>query len=89
MKKMRRKQISSHAQANVDLERDYLPEHNGRFARVAAKPEDYHRRAPELDRIFRLETERTVSEDWVVRYGNRFFQLLAPGRHCAPAEGEV
>jgi hypothetical protein len=80
VKKLRRKQISSQAQANVYLERDYLPEHNGRFARVAAKPEDYHRRAPrasELDRIFRLERERTISEDWVVRYENRFFQLAS------------
>jgi hypothetical protein len=86
----RRKQISSHAQANVYLERDYLPEHNARFARVAAKLEDYHRRAPravELDRIFRLERERTISEDWVVRYENRFFQLAS--RQYAPAEGKV
>src|SRR6202047_135509 len=70
VKKLRRKQISSHAQANVYLERDYLPEHNGKFTRVAAKLEDYHRRAPratELDRIFRVERERTISEDWVVR----------------------
>jgi transposase len=90
VKKMRRKQISSHAQANVYLERDYLPEHNGRFTRVAAKPEDYHRRAPratELDRIFRVERERTISEDCVVRYENRFFQLES--RHYAPAEGKV
>jgi transposase len=90
VKKLRRKQISSHTQANVYLQRDYLPEHNRRFARVAAKPEDYHRRAPRaaaLDRIFRLERERTISEDWVVRYENRFFQL--ENRHYAPAEGKV
>jgi hypothetical protein len=90
VKKLRRKQISSQAQANVYLERDYLPEHNGRFARVAAKPEDYHRRAPratELERIFRVERERTISEDWVVRYENRFFQLGS--RPYAPAEGKV
>jgi transposase len=90
VKKLRREQISSHAQANVYLEQDYLPEHNGRFARMAAKPEDYHRRAPratELDRIFRLERERTISEDWVVRYENRFFQLAR--RQNAPAEGKV
>src|SRR6202795_1510814 len=68
VKKLRRKQISSHAQANVYLEREYLPEHHRRFARVAAKAEDYHRRAPrtiELDRIFRLERERRISQDWV------------------------
>ena len=90
VKKLRRKQISHHAQANVYLEREYLPEHNGRFARVAAKPEDYHRRAPratEWDRIFRIERERAISEDWVVRYENRFFQLES--RAYAPAEGKV
>jgi transposase len=92
VKKLRRKQISSHEQANVYLQREYLPEHNRRFARTAAKPEDYHRRAPraaELDRIFRLESERTISEDWVVRYDNRFFQLEPQGRHYAPAQGRV
>src|SRR3989442_9275921 len=81
VKKLRRKEISSHEHANVYLEREYLPEHNRRFARTPARPEDYHRRAPratELDRTFRLESERTISEDWVVRYDNRFFQLEPP-----------
>lgn len=92
VKKLRRKEIRSHEVANVYLEREYLPEHNRRFARTAAKPEDYHRRTPrtaELDRIFRLESERTVSEDWVVRYDNRFFQLQPQSHHYAPARGEV
>jgi hypothetical protein len=92
VKKLRRRQISSHEAANVYLEREYLPEHNRRFARTAAKPEEYHRGAPraaELDRIFRLESERTISEDWVVRYDNRFFQLQPQSRHYAPAQGKV
>src|SRR5438309_6089582 len=92
VKKLRRKQITSCEQANVYLERDYLPEHNRRFARAAAKAEDYHRRAPRaaaLGRIFRLETERTISNDWVVRYQNRFFQLERQSRHYAPAQGQV
>jgi transposase len=92
VKKLRRRQISSHEQANVYLGREYLPEHNLRFARAAARPENYHRRAPraaELDRIFRLESERTVSDDWVVRYGNRFFQLQRQSAHYAPARSVV
>jgi hypothetical protein len=92
VKKLRRKQISNHAAANVYLEREYLPEHNRRFARVAAKAENYHRRAPraaELERIFRLESERTTSEDWVVRYDNRFFQLEPHGHHYAPSQSKV
>jgi hypothetical protein len=92
VKKMRRKQIASHAEANAYLEAEYLPEHNQRFARVAARPQDYHRRAPraaELDKIFRLERGRTISDDWVVRYENRFFQLEPQSRHYAPARGQV
>ncbi len=92
VKKLRRQQIASHEVANVYLERDYLPEHNRRFARVAAKAEDYHRRAPraaELDRIFCLENERTISNDGVVRYQNRWFQLAPQSRARASAQDQV
>ncbi len=43
MKKLRRKETSSDEVANVYLEQEYLPEHNEKFARAAAKSEDYHR----------------------------------------------
>ena len=92
VKKLRRKQIPSHEVANVYLRREYLPEHNRRFARAAARPEDYHRRAPraaELDRIFRLENERTIGNDWVVRYANHYFQLEPQSHHYAPARSKV
>jgi hypothetical protein len=92
VKKLRRREIHSHEAANVYLEREYLPEHNQRFARAAARPEDYHRRAPraaELERIFRLESERTVSDDWVVRYDNHFFQLEPQSGHIVPARSKV
>src|SRR6266566_574356 len=92
VKKLRRKEIANSEAANVYLETEYLVEHNGRFARAAAKAEDYHRRAPraaELDRIFRLESERTISEDWVVRYDNRFFQLEPQSRDYAPAQNKA
>jgi hypothetical protein len=92
VKKLRRKKIATHAQANAYLEAEYLGEHNRRFARAAARPEDYHRRAPraaEWDKIFRLESERVISEDWVVRYDNRFFQLEPASRNYAPARAKV
>jgi len=92
VKKLRRKQIGSHGEANAYLEEEYLPEHNRRFGRAAARREDYHRRAPgaaELDKIFRLESERVISDDWVVRYENRFFQLEPASRNYAPARGKV
>src|SRR2546422_3275873 len=92
VKKLRRQQIATHAQANAYLEAEYLPEHNRRFARPAARGEDYYRRAPgaaELGKIFRLESERVISDDWVVRYDNRVFQLEPESRHYAPARGKV
>ena len=60
------------------LQQEYLEQHNARFARQAASPRDYHRKAPgarELAEVFCLETERSISNDWVVRYENRYFQL--------------
>jgi transposase len=92
VKKMRRKKIRTHEQANLYLQREYLPEHNGRFRCGAAEAEDYHRRAPsamELREVFRLESERVVSNDWVVRYDNRLFQVQAQSRKYAPAQGKV
>jgi hypothetical protein len=90
VKKLRRRGIVSHEAANVYLRKEYLPEHNKRFARRPARPEDYHRRVPrgaELDGIFRLENERVMSEDGVVRYANRYFQL--DGRSGVPAQSKV
>jgi transposase len=92
IKKMRRKKIGRHAEANEYLQREYLPEHNGRFRQAAAEAEDYHRRAPsaaELREVFRLETERVIGNDWVVRYDNRLFQVQAQSRKYAPAQGKV
>lgn len=36
-----------------------------------------------------MESERTISDDWVVRYDNRWFQLEGQGRYYAPAQGKV
>jgi hypothetical protein len=83
---------ATHAEANAYLEAEYLPEHNRRFARAASQGEDYHRRAPgaaELDKVFRLETPRTVSDDWVVGYDNWFFSLEPQSHHYAPSQGQV
>lgn len=78
IKKMGRQKIRTHQAANEFLQHQYLADHNARFARVPAKPQDYHRKAPhaaELEQVFCLETERSISNDWVVRYENRYFQL--------------
>ena len=78
VKKLRRQGIHEDAAANAYLARHYLPALNLRFAKNPAQPQDYHRPRPssaELDRVFRLQSERWVSNDWVVRHHNRYLQL--------------
>ena len=92
VKKLRRKKIQSYEAANEFLEKEYLPEHNRRFSCAAAAAEDYHRAKPsrvEMDEVFRLENERVIGNDWVVRYENRYLQVKRGGRQYAPAKSKV
>jgi hypothetical protein len=92
IKKMRRKGIGSYEAANAYLEKEYLPEHNRRFACAAASPEDYHGRKPtarELRDIFRLETERAISNDWVIRHNGRSLQLQPGQRRYGPTQSKA
>jgi len=78
VKKLRRRSISDHAAANRFLATEYWVEHNQRFARPPTSSDDFHVAVPrgvKLDAVFRLAQARTVSNDWVVRYANRYFQL--------------
>jgi len=91
VKKLRRLAISGASPANVFLETTHWADHNARFAQAPASAEDFHRRAPSrtaLDTIFQIETARVVSNDWVVQYHARHFQL---GRQSAyaPARSTV
>jgi hypothetical protein len=91
IKKLRLKGIRDHAAVNAYLERDYYPGHNARFARTPASEEDFHLPVPRglhLDEVFRLETEHTIGNDWVVRADNRFYQVERQSRY-APARSHV
>ncbi len=91
VKKLRVKGISEYGHANEFLG-PYLAEHNARFARPAAEAADYHGRQPtaeQLGRILRLEHERTVSNDWVIRHHGRWFQLERGGGPYAPRQRKV
>jgi transposase len=92
VKKLRRRGIRTYQGANHYLEAEYLAEHNRRFARPAARSENHHRAAPssqELDEIFRVESERHVSNDWVVRYQGRTLQLLPPSSRYGPRDSQA
>jgi hypothetical protein len=91
VKKLRRLGIADATAANAFLETTYLPEHNARFARAAAASDDFHRRTPSrvtLDRVFQLEETRVLSNDWVIRYDTRYFQVARQSGQ-APARSTV
>jgi transposase len=101
VKKLRRRGIADLETANTFLATAYWADHNRRFAQAPASSDDFHVARPRglrLDTVFRLEEPRTVSNDWVVRYANRHFQLerqsgVAPARStvvvCESVEGRL
>jgi transposase len=92
VKKMRRKKIATHEAVNEYLEQEYCDDHNRRFAVDAASDVDYHLPQPgakQLREIFRLETERSLGNDWVARHDNRFYQVEGQSRTYAPAKSKV
>jgi hypothetical protein len=91
VKKFRRLGIGDVETANAFLETVYWADHNRRFAQAPAAADDFHVAVPRgvrLDQVFRLEEKRTVSNDWVVRYDNRWLQLERQSR-LAPARSTV
>lgn len=92
VKKLRRQGIRSYEATNEYLEAEYLPEHNQRFAREAARAENYHVKTPSaamLREVFRLETERWISNDWVVQYRGHFLQLQPQSRRYGPTKAKA
>jgi molybdenum-dependent DNA-binding transcriptional regulator ModE len=92
VKKLRRQQIAGLEEADRYLQEVYCAQHNARFAVAAAAPEDFHLPSPgrkKLQEVFRLERERVLSNDWVVRDENRFYQVARQSQHHAPAKSKV
>jgi len=87
VKKLRRKGIRTHAEATATWGK--------RTARSTMLATRSRRRLPgrspappgarKLGKIFRLETERVLSNDWVVQHEKRFYQVERQSRHHAPA----
>jgi transposase len=80
VKELRLAKATTAEQANEVLAR-LLPAHNRRFAKEAKDSSDAHRSlglGHDLDAILSIQSERTVSNDYVVRFANRFYQLLPP-----------
>jgi Helix-turn-helix domain len=80
VKELRLAKAKTCAQAN-DVLKQLVPEHNRRFGRRPREITDAHRvLGPEhqLKAILSIQEQRVVSNDYTIRYKNRFYQLLKP-----------
>jgi transposase len=78
VKELRLKGISTIAEANRFLEKTYLPKMNKKFSRPPSDTADAH--VPlgneSMKNIFCFLYERTISNDYVIRFEKRLFQIL-------------
>jgi len=83
VKELRLAGISTIEEANRHLVQTYLPKINEKFAKEPLRPEDAHvplTTPTSLDDIFSYETPRVVSNDYVVSYKRRLFQIKRTAR---------
>jgi hypothetical protein len=79
VKELRLAGISTMEAGNVFLRSTYIDDHNARFALEPASPANAHRpllSEHRLDQILSLRTERSLFNDYTLRFQNRFFQLF-------------
>jgi Winged helix-turn helix len=80
VKELRLAGVTSCEGGNTELER-LLPAHNRRFSKPARRADDAHRPlgpGHDLAAVLSIQEERVVSNDYVVRFGNRHYQLRKP-----------
>jgi len=79
VKELRLARIATLPAANQFVDQVYLPAHNAQFAVAPANPIDAHRpllKRHRLAEILSWRTERTLLNDFTLRYEHQFFQLL-------------
>lgn len=77
VKEMHLRGITTIEQANTFLENEYLPRHNARFECLPKNPVDLHvpHHGKPLEDVFTIVAQRTVANDWTVRYRNKLLQI--------------
>lgn len=93
VKEMRLKNIKDQESANRFLKEKYLRDHNTRFAVEAQHSGDAHRSLTEelrkrLPSIFSIQSKRTVTNDFTLRFKSQWYQLAAQQR-IAVYRGDV
>lgn len=90
VKELRLEGIKDILSANAFLV-DYVETLNDKFSVEPCSPVDFHHSVPEgldLRNVFCMEETRIISNDGVVRYNNRFFQIV-PQSHLPPAKNKI
>ena len=80
VKELRLAGISDMAAANEFLDAVYITKHNTKFAVAPASPVNVHRaplKTHKLDEILCVKLDRTLGNDYTLRYKNRFLQITA------------
>lgn len=78
VKELRLAGISDMAAANKFLETVYIAKHNGKFAVAPASRLNAHRpllKTHRLDEILCVKLNRTLANDYTLRFDNKFFQV--------------
>jgi len=80
VKEMRLAKINTIAAANIFLEEVFIPKFNKQFAVVPKKAANLHRRltgqqTTELSGIMAVQSERTINNDYTVRFRGNYYQL--------------
>ena len=80
IKELRLAGISTIEEANQFVEKIFIPKFNDKFAVCPQKKGDLHKpltkwEKDNLDKIFSIQTKRTVSNDFTVRHQGKWYQL--------------
>jgi hypothetical protein len=80
VKELRLRGISDIDRANEFLEQEFIPMFNQKFSVLVQKKGDLHKKLTKidkenLDRIFSIQENRVVNNDFTIRYENKWFQL--------------
>src|SRR5258706_3261718 len=81
VKEMRLAKVRTRAEANALVRKQLIPQYNRRFTVRPARDTDAHRGLAgmrDLAAILCPQEQRSVANDYTVRWSNRFFQLAPP-----------
>lgn len=92
LKELRLENINSNDAANTFLCSGYLNSLNTKFAHPASHPEDWHRPLAnkiDLKKMLCVKDDCVLSNDWIVRHDNRFYQVSKNNYPLPPPRAKI